>query len=82
MALIRSRIFRRHWQPASFLSMAVCALALVIAFAFKRANYAVQTVVLTSLPCVFITGDLFPLQNIPDYAMNIIAFFIPSAPAN
>ncbi len=28
--------------------MAVCALALVIAFAFKRANYAVQTVVLTS----------------------------------
>ena len=63
-----------------FLSMAVCALALVIAFAFKRANYAVQTVVLTSLPCVFITGDLFPLQNIPDY-MNIIAFFIPSTPA-
>lgn len=62
-----------------FLSLAVAALALVIAFAFKRAKYAVQCVVLTSLPCVFITGDLFPLQNIPDY-MNAIAFMIPSTP--
>lgn len=63
-----------------FLSMAVIALALVVAFAFKRVNYVIQSVVITSLPCVFITGDLFPQQNIPDY-MNLIGSMIPSTPA-
>lgn len=61
------------------LSLAVIALALAVGFAFKKANYVVQSAVITSLPCVFITGDLFPLQNIPDY-MRMFSYMLPSTP--
>ncbi len=58
-------------------SFPIASLGLLIAMLFKTCRYAVQTAVLTSLPCVFVTGYLFPYQNIPDY-IHLIAYFFPS----
>ncbi|MCD8340449.1 MAG: ABC transporter permease [Burkholderiales bacterium] len=62
-----------------FLAFPIVALSCLIGMLFKQAPYGVQATVITSLPCVFITGYLFPWQNIP-YNMQVLASFIPSTP--
>ncbi len=62
-----------------FLAFPIVALACLLGMLFKRSPYAVQAIVITSLPCVFVTGYLFPWQNIP-FSMQVLAFFLPSTP--
>lgn len=65
---------------ASF-SFAVTALALAVGLAFNRSRYLVQTVVTSALPCVFISGNIYPTPSIPAY-MRAISFFLPTTPGS
>lgn len=62
-----------------FFSWAVTALGLMIVMLFKTSNFALYMMVMSSLPCVFISGNLFPWQNIP-IGLRLFAWFLPSTP--
>ena len=63
-----------------FFSFAVVSLGLLIAMLFKKHRFVIQAVVTSSIPCVFVSGNLFPAQNIPEY-IRWISYMIPSTPA-
>lgn len=62
-----------------FFAWAVTALGLFTGLLFKTSKFAIQAVVMSSLPCVFISGNLFPWQDIPA-ALRLFASFLPSTP--
>lgn len=61
-------------------ALAVSALGALVGLLFQKSNYVIQAVVTSSIPCVFITGNLFPVQNIPVY-MQALSWLFPSTPA-
>lgn len=62
-----------------FFAWAVSSLGLLTGLAFKTSKFAIPLVVASSLPCVFISGNLFPWQDIPFY-MRAFAWLLPSTP--
>ncbi len=62
-----------------FFSFAVSALGILVGLLFKTSKFVIQAVVTSSIPCVFITGNLYPECNIPIY-MRVISWFFPSTP--
>lgn len=62
-----------------FFSFAVTSLGLLVGFSFAQSHFAIHAVVMTSLPCVFISGNLFPWQDIPAY-LRALAWMFPSTP--
>ena len=51
----------------------------MIGMALRQSRFAIHIIVSSSLACVFISGNLFPWQNIPVY-MRFLAWFFPSTP--
>lgn len=62
-----------------FYAWSVSSLGLMVGMAFKTSKFAIPAVVMSSLPCVFISGNLFPWQDIPVY-MRAFAWILPSTP--
>lgn len=62
-----------------FFSFAVTSLGMLVGLGFGASRYVIQAVVTSSIPCVFITGNLFPTQNIPWY-MRMLSWLLPSTP--
>lgn len=62
-------------------SLATGALGLLGGLALKKEKFIIQLVVTSSIPCVFITGNLFPEQNIPIY-MRALSWLFSSTPAS
>lgn len=62
-------------------SLAVSSAGVLAGLLFQKRNYVIQLVVTSSIPCVFITGNLFPVENIPVY-MRAISWFLPSTPGS
>lgn len=60
-------------------SLAISSLAACVGMAFNRSRFAIHAVVLSALPCFFVTGDLYPWQNIPEY-IRALAWLFPSTP--
>lgn len=70
--------------PATFLTgfffaWSVTALGLLLGLLFKASKFAIHAVVMSSLPCVFISGNLFAWQDIPA-PLRIFADLLPSTP--
>lgn len=70
--------------PASFavslfFAWALTALGLFTGMAFNKSRFAIHAVVTSSLPCVFISGNLFPWQDIP-LPLRAFADLLPSTP--
>ena len=65
---------------ASF-SLAVSSLACFLALLLGPTHFVMQAVVLSALPCVFISGNLWPTQNIPLFFRALGALF-PSTPGS
>lgn len=63
----------------AFFSFALTSLAMLVGMAFGPSRFVIQAVVTSSIPCVFITGNLFPAQNIP-FALRALSWFLPSTP--
>lgn len=58
-------------------SIAVSSLGVLIGLSLRTCPYVIQAVVMSSIPSVFISGNLFPAENIP-ICMRAFAWFIPS----
>lgn len=58
---------------------ALTSLALLVALSFNKSRFAIHAIICSSLPCVFISGNLFPWQDIP-LALRAFASLIPSTP--
>lgn len=72
--------------PATFaicaaFSLAVSSFAVCLAIILGPTHFVMQAVVLSALPCVFISGNLWPLQNIPPFFQALGAIF-PSTPGS
>ncbi|MDE5832341.1 MAG: ABC transporter permease [Desulfovibrio sp.] len=64
-----------------FFAWAISSLGLLIGMLFKNSRFAIHAIIISSLPCVFISGNLFPWNNIPVYA-RLLAWFFPSTPGS
>ena len=64
-----------------FFAWAISSLGLLLGMLFKSSRFAVHAIIVSSLPCVFISGNLFPWDNIPVY-MRALAWLFPSAPGS
>ncbi len=62
-------------------SLAVSSLASLLALLLGPTHFVMQAVVLSALPCVFISGNLWPTQNIPLFFQALGALF-PSTPGS
>lgn len=62
-------------------SLAVSSLASLLALLLGPTHFVMQAVVLSALPCVFISGNLWPTQNIPLFFRALGALF-PSTPGS
>lgn len=62
-------------------SLAVSSLASLLALLLGPTHFVMQAVVLSALPCVFISGNLWPTQNIPLFFRCLGALF-PSTPGS
>ena len=62
-------------------SLTICSLGILLGLLFSSVPYIIPTVVLSSIPSVFISGNLFPGENIP-LLIRIFAWFIPSTPGS
>lgn len=62
-----------------FFAWAVTSLGLLAGLLMKKSRFAIHIFVTSSLPCVFISGNLFPWQDIPIY-MRAFAWLLPSTP--
>lgn len=62
-------------------SLAVSSLASLLALVLGPTHFVMQAVVLSALPCVFISGNLWPTQNIPLFFRALGALF-PSTPGS
>lgn len=58
---------------------AVTSLGLFTGLLFKTSKFAIHAVVMSSLPCVFISGNLFAWQDIP-LGLRLFASLLPSTP--
>ncbi len=72
--------------PATFamaaaFALAVSSLAILVGLLLGPTNFVIQAVVITSLPCVFISGNLWPAHNIPIY-IRALAWLLPSTPGS
>ncbi len=72
--------------PATFtvcavFSFATSAFAVCIGLLLGPTHFVMQGVVLSALPCVFISGNLWPAQNIPPFFQALGALF-PSTPGS
>ena len=65
---------------AAVFSFAITSMAVMIAALCKRLRYIVQIIVPTSIPCVFLSGNLFPWQNFPEPIL-FFSKLLPSTPA-
>lgn len=62
-------------------SLTISSLGILLGLLFRSVPYIIPTVVLSSIPSVFISGNLFPGENIP-LLMRIFAWFIPATPGS
>ena len=62
-------------------SITISSLGILLGLLFRSAPYIIPAVVMSSIPSVFISGNLFPGENIP-LLMRIFAWFIPSTPGS
>ena len=62
-------------------SLAVSSLATLLALLLGPTHFVMQAVVVSALPCVFISGNLWPTQNIPLFFRCLGALF-PSTPGS
>ena len=62
-------------------SLAVSSLASLLALLLGPTHFVMQAVVMSALPCVFISGNLWPTQNIPLFFRALGALF-PSTPGS
>lgn len=58
-------------------SLAVSSFATFFAVLLGPTHFVMQAMVLSALPCVFISGNLWPAQNIP-YFFHLLAGIFPS----
>lgn len=58
-------------------AFAITSLGLFLAAALKRLRFIVQVIVPTSIPLVFLSGNLFPWQNIP-WPAQVLAWLSPT----
>lgn len=63
------------------LALAISSLGILSGLIFRSSFFIIQAIVVTSLPCVFISGNLYPSQNIPFY-MRMLSWFFPSTPGS
>jgi ABC-2 type transport system permease protein len=61
------------------LSLAIGSLGLALSLALGSDAYAMQVVVVTSIPAVFLSGAIFPWSNMPAWTRGIADLF-PSTP--
>ncbi len=61
------------------LSLAVSALGVALSLALGSGGYAMQVVVVSSVPAVFLSGAIYPWQNMPGW-IQAIADLLPSTP--
>lgn len=62
-------------------SFAISSFALFMGLLLGPTHFVMQGVVLSALPCVFISGNLWPAQNIP-LLMRGLAWLFPSTPGS
>lgn len=62
-------------------SLAVSSLACLVALLLGPTHFVIQAVVLSALPCVFISGNLWPSQNMP-WFFQCLAWLFPSTPGS
>lgn len=62
-------------------SLAVSSFASLLALLLGPTHFVMQAVVLTALPCVFISGNLWPTQNIP-FLFQCLGWIFPSTPGS
>lgn len=65
----------------SAFSFAISSFALFMALLLGPTHFVMQGVVLSALPCVFISGNLWPAQNIP-HLLQGLAWLLPSTPGS
>lgn len=65
----------------AFFSFAVTSAGLALGLAFGRSRYLLHTVVTSAIPSVFISGNLFPWQNIPA-PLRALADLLPTTPGS
>lgn len=61
------------------LALAIAALGVALSLALGSGGYAMQVVVVSSVPAVFISGAIYPWENMPVWAQAIAQVF-PSTP--
>ncbi|MEG1970344.1 MAG: ABC transporter permease, partial [Burkholderiaceae bacterium] len=61
------------------LSLSIAALGVALALALGSGGYAMQVVVVSSVPAVFLSGAIYPWQNMPAWVQAIANLF-PSTP--
>jgi len=61
------------------LALAIAALGVALSLALGSGGYAMQVVVVSSVPAVFVSGAIYPWENMPDWAQAIAQLF-PSTP--
>lgn len=62
-----------------FFSYAVVGVGMLLSVLLKQTKLIIQLVVPTSIPCIFISGNLFPEQNIPTF-IRYFSWIFPSTP--
>lgn len=62
-------------------SLAVSSLACFLSLLLGPTHFVMQAVVLSALPCVFISGNLWPSQNMPLF-FQCLAWIFPSTPGS
>lgn len=62
-------------------SLAISSFALFVAVLLGPTHFVIQGMVLSALPCVFISGNLWPAQNIP-LLLRGLAWLFPSTPGS
>lgn len=65
---------------ASF-SLAVSSLACFLGLILGPTHFVMQAIVVSALPCVFISGNLWPTQNFPPF-FQALAWIFPSTPGS
>lgn len=62
-------------------SLAVSSLASCVSLLLGPTHFVIQGVVLSALPCVFISGNLWPGQNMP-FFFQVLGSIFPSTPGS
>lgn len=73
------RNFEATLLVSVLLAVAIAALGVALSLALGSGAYAMQVVVVTSVPAVFISGAIYPWENMPAWA-QLLAQTLPSTP--